>query len=96
MKKTIALPAYKQFCTLLVEARQKAGILQADLAKKLRKPQSFISRVEAGQRRLDIFEYLTYLRAIGLDPYDVLQTIDRTKPVKESKTSRNRKDIAQE
>jgi transcriptional regulator with XRE-family HTH domain len=41
---------------------------QVDLAKKLKKPQSYISKVESGERNLDVIEFMTYCQALELDP----------------------------
>jgi hypothetical protein len=40
----------------LADARQRAGLTQKQLAKLLRKPQSFVSNYESGQRRIDVLE----------------------------------------
>ena len=58
---------------LLIAARKKSGITQKDLAKKLSEPQSFISKVENGERRLDFVELVDYLEALGEDPRTFLQ-----------------------
>ena len=42
-------------------------MLQADLAKKLKKPQSYISKVESGERNLDVIEFTSYCDALELD-----------------------------
>lgn len=94
MKKTIILPEYKYLCVLLVEARQKAGLLQAQLAKKLRKPQSFVSKVETAERVLDLFEFLTYARALDLDPYETLKTVEQTKPPRKKRKLPFKKKVA--
>jgi len=52
----------------LKKARLDAGFLQADLASILKKPQSYISKVESGERGLDIIEYIGYCSGLGLDP----------------------------
>jgi len=92
VKKTIHIPEYKQLIALLIEARHAAGLLQTDLAKKLRKPQSFVSRVEAIQRRLDVCEFLVYARALGVDPYTLLHTMEeQTQPTKDTSKRRSHK-----
>jgi transcriptional regulator with XRE-family HTH domain len=50
---------------LLREVRIEAGLRQVDLAKKLRQPQSFVSKYESGERRLDLLELSHVCRAVG-------------------------------
>ena len=45
-----------RLCKLLREIRAEAGLRQIDLAKRLDQPQSYVSKYEAGERRLDIIE----------------------------------------
>lgn len=47
---------YKVLLARLVAARQTAGYTQAEVAKALRMPQSRLSRIERGERRLDVIE----------------------------------------
>lgn len=61
----------------LAQARLAAQLTQQQLARKLRKPQSFVSSYEAGQRRVEVLEFLTILRAIGAKPLKVLAAIER-------------------
>jgi transcriptional regulator with XRE-family HTH domain len=62
---------------LLAAARVAAGLTQTALAKKLGRPQSFVSKFEAGERRLDIVEFLEVTRAIGVDPHDIIRRVER-------------------
>ncbi len=48
--------AYRLFLTRLREARRAAGLTQAEVAVKLRRPQSFVSKCESGERRVDMVE----------------------------------------
>ncbi|HZL58909.1 MAG TPA: helix-turn-helix transcriptional regulator [Stellaceae bacterium] len=48
--------------------RQRAGVTQQELAKRLGKPQSFVSSYENGQRRIDLLEFLRITDALGVDP----------------------------
>ena len=59
----------------LRKSRKQVGLLQRDLAKKLQKPQSFVSKVESGERNLDIIEFINYCVALGLDPITFLKKI---------------------
>lgn len=51
----------------LARARQVAGYTQQELAKKLAKPQSFVSAYERGQRRIDVLELIYITHALGED-----------------------------
>ena len=59
---------YQTFLQVLIDQRIGAGLTQADVAEKLRKPQSFVSKYERGERRLDFVEALQVSQALGLDP----------------------------
>jgi transcriptional regulator with XRE-family HTH domain len=76
VKKALYERSYAAFTELLKEERRKAGLTQAMLAKKLRRPQSYVSKYERGDRRLDIIEFLEIARAIKFDPNEILQKLD--------------------
>jgi transcriptional regulator with XRE-family HTH domain len=56
MPKSIYSKDYKNVIEKLKKARVDAGLKQSDIAKKLKKPQSYISKIERGERRIDITE----------------------------------------
>ncbi|OGI32692.1 MAG: hypothetical protein A2420_00865 [Candidatus Moranbacteria bacterium RIFOXYC1_FULL_44_13] len=56
MGKTIKTKEYAKFIEKLRKARLEAGLKQIEVAKKVKRPQSYISRVESGEYRLDILE----------------------------------------
>lgn len=56
MVDTIRTKEYADFVGKLREARLEAGLRQIDVAKKLKRTQSYVSRVEVGEQRLDILE----------------------------------------
>jgi transcriptional regulator with XRE-family HTH domain len=72
MAKSLFSRDYERFCALLLAERKAAGLTQIDVARRLRKPQSFVSKYEQGERRLDIIEFLHVAHAIGFDPRAVL------------------------
>jgi transcriptional regulator with XRE-family HTH domain len=63
---------------LLVSARDKAGLTQQKLAKRLGKLQSFVAKYEGGERRLDVIEFIVIARAIGVDPLRMLRTLTKS------------------
>ncbi len=74
MRKSIRSPDERQFRALLREARQGAGLTQRDLALRLGKPR-FVAKYEAGERRLDVLEFLAVARAIGTDPIALMRKL---------------------
>ncbi len=56
MAKSIYTKEYKKVVERLKKARQEAGFKQMDVAKRLAKPQSYISKIELGERRIDVVE----------------------------------------
>jgi transcriptional regulator with XRE-family HTH domain len=68
---------HQSFLKLLVDARQNAGLTQVSLAKRLGRPQSFVSKYERGERRLDVIEFLEVARALSLDPVRIIHELER-------------------
>jgi transcriptional regulator with XRE-family HTH domain len=65
--------AHKKFRDLLVQARKDANVTQAELSSRLRRPQSFVSKYERGERRLDVVEFGEVAKALGIDPLRFLR-----------------------
>ncbi|RUM99168.1 XRE family transcriptional regulator [Pseudaminobacter arsenicus] len=57
---------------LLVQARKDAGITQVELGKRIGQRQTFVSKFELGERRLDVAEFVMIARAIGADPHAIM------------------------
>ena len=69
--------AQKRFRELLVAARKKAELTQAELSSRLNRPQSFVSKYERGERRLDVVEFREVACALGVDPVQFLAKLYR-------------------
>lgn len=69
------LDANQLLMKALVDARRGASLTQAEVAEVLGRPQSFVSKYEQGERRLDVVEFVQVCRAIGVDPVPIMMTI---------------------
>ena len=76
MTQSVHTKQYRRFRTLLIQARKTAGLTQAELAEQLKRPQSFVSKMERGERRLDVIEFLEVARVLRLDVAAFLHKLD--------------------
>jgi HTH-type transcriptional regulator/antitoxin HipB len=79
MSRTLQSSRHEALRTFLVDRRKKAGLTQQALAVKLKRYQSFVATVEAGQRRIDVVEFLALAEAIGFDPKEAIRRLMATK-----------------
>lgn len=75
MTKSVFTARYRCFLKALIKARKQANITQTELAKMLDKPQSYVSKYEHGERRLDLIETLDILEALNIKPADFLESL---------------------
>jgi transcriptional regulator with XRE-family HTH domain len=68
-------PRYKEVIDRLVEQRRKLGLRQQDVAERLGLHRQFVSRVELGERRLDVVEFADFAKALDLSPSGLLDSI---------------------
>jgi transcriptional regulator with XRE-family HTH domain len=80
MPRSLFSEPYGELLRALVDARRKAGLRQTDLAERLGKPQSFVSKIERGERRLDVIELIVVARAIGVDEFRFLRSVIASVP----------------
>lgn len=67
MNKSIHTKEYVAFVQKLKSARLEIGLTQAEVAKKLKRPQSHISNVETGQQRVDVIELKRFAKMYKKD-----------------------------
>jgi transcriptional regulator with XRE-family HTH domain len=77
MRKSIASPEHQALCELLKQVRRGAGLSQVDLAERLGEPQSFVSRYETGQQRLDVLELRQVCLALGISLTEFAERLER-------------------
>lgn len=63
---------YRRMIDLLIAARKDAGLTQAEVGARLGQRQTFVSKYELGERRLDVAEFVTICRALKADPYTLM------------------------
>lgn len=75
MVKTLGTERHKALIELLIEKREAAGLTQTELAAKLGEYQSFVARLESGQRRVDVVEFLELAELLNFDPAIAIRQI---------------------
>lgn len=75
MPKSIYSDRHRKLCELLKVQRKAAGLTQTVVAKRLAKPPSYVAKYEAGDRRLDVLEYMDIATAIGFDPCKLIRIL---------------------
>lgn len=80
MKKTIYSDEYAEFRKMIRATRERLGLSQEELGKRLGKHQFFVARIETGQRRLDVVEFVHLMRTMGVSPTAFLRKFEKTIP----------------
>jgi transcriptional regulator with XRE-family HTH domain len=75
MPKSVFSDRYRALLVHIIKARRTAGLTQTELAERLGKPQSYVSKAENGERRLDFVEFIELIRAVGADELEIIRVI---------------------
>jgi transcriptional regulator with XRE-family HTH domain len=67
LAKTLGSSRHDALIKFLIERRLTAGLTQAQLANQLGQYQSYVARLESGQRRVDVIEFLTLADSLNFD-----------------------------
>ena len=70
--KTLRSRRHRALCAALKSARKAARMSQDELASRLRTSQTVIARIEIGERRIDVIEFIDLAKALRLDPRIIL------------------------
>lgn len=68
-------PPYTRLRDLLAAARRKARLTQQEVADRMDRPQSFVSKYESGERTLDVIEFIEVCTALGASPVGVVRQL---------------------
>jgi transcriptional regulator with XRE-family HTH domain len=80
MEKSTFSHEYRLFLRVLRRVRRREGLTQAELAKRLGQTQSFVSKCERGERRLDIVEVRAFCQALGIGLADFVTEFETGLP----------------
>lgn len=80
MFKSLHSPEYKHLIAWLKEHREAQGLTMRQLGALLDEPHSFVGKVEQGERRIDVLEYVKYCRALGVAPEEGIAIVDKLLP----------------
>ena len=87
MGKSTFSKEYEIFLERLVAARKESGLTQDDLARRLRQTQSWVSKVERGERRIDVIELRDVCRALGHSLPRFVSSLEESLPQKRRNAS---------
>lgn len=87
MSKTIYRPENAVLLSLLKKYRKEAGLTQVECSKALGRPQSFMSDVESGTRRLDILQLRDLCSVLGIGLQDLIAEFEKSLSADDSTTA---------
>lgn len=70
-------PLHRSLVRILTNARRHVGMTQGEAAEKLDRSQTWMARVEAGQRRIDVEEFVDFAELYGFEPKKLLAVLLR-------------------
>lgn len=76
MGKSIHTAQHEHLCALLIAERKNVGMTQEELAKRLGKHQSYVSKFETGERRLDVIEFMEVAKKVGFSAAALLGKLE--------------------
>jgi transcriptional regulator with XRE-family HTH domain len=79
LAKTLGSPRQKALIEYIVSRREVSGLTQAEVAKRLGEYQSFVARLESGQRRVDVVEFLALSEVLKFDPAKAIRNISKAR-----------------
>ena len=66
----------RQLQKLLKEVRLEMGLRQEEVARALGQPQSFVSKYESGERKLDVIEFMDVCAVLGISPAELMNRVE--------------------
>lgn len=73
--KSLRTPAHRELLKRLAAARARKGMTQSELARRLKRHQSFVAKYERGERRLEVIEFVQICRELGVLPETIIANL---------------------
>jgi transcriptional regulator with XRE-family HTH domain len=73
--KSVFTKEYQLLLHLLIGLREQKGLSQRELSKRLKRVQTYVSKYERGERRLDVIEFLEVVKALEGDPHTIIKDL---------------------
>lgn len=89
MGKQLRTVRHRAMMGAIVGAREKTGITQRELARRLNRSHSFIGKIESGERQLNVLEFCEMADALGVSPNELFSAIGEHRPRAPSKYPRS-------
>ena len=80
MTRSLRTPGHQALMQVLVETRKSKGVTQQELADRLKRPRSYVAKIETGERRLDVVEFVEWFHALKADPKAAVSAISEILP----------------
>lgn len=79
MSKHLRSSRHKALVAALIAARERAGMSQRELARRLQRAHSFVGKIESAERQLDVLEFCEYAEILGADATTLLRQVLKEK-----------------
>lgn len=76
IRKSVHSPEHEYLRQIFVKRRQELGLTQRQLAQRLGVIYSLIGKIETGDRRLDVIEFIEYCQILELNPNDIIEQLE--------------------
>lgn len=77
MGRHLRSPKHRALIAAIIEARNATGLSQRDFAKKLGRTNNFVWRIEAGERQVNVLDFIEIAKAAGVAPDELMRRVTR-------------------
>ena len=75
MGRHLRSPKHRALVEEIVAARQATGLSQREFASKLKRSNNFVWRIEAGERQVNVLDFIAIAEAADVAPDELLRRV---------------------